>query len=1046
MVSFTTQAYAGIVGSDYEVGYNPGSGGEAGNTWNDEQGMYGARITVVQRDGTKVSQSADWIKADIRNSAYADRPITYMLSKMDKATYLKRYSQFTSFDSYRVAFASDSKYTYIHTPSIPMTIAVGNISQSELIAFFTEKDTLKKIIQDTKSSLQLYEGDDFAKVCADNPKYLNGYDSKTGESYYIVEIEPVAIWEMNSGLFAMTTAEFANFSARYENIFGPSGNQAIDYAMCNLTRRWMPLGAFTTQDYFKNYGATNYFKAYTGSPSLSNGQFLSNVALTYSTGCAMLTFNNGSAGIGPDKPVPPKPVDPEVPDPDPEYDPTAVHYMIKENQLTAMFDSYSDNYKYPNTRLKWGDGATITMDLPKTSLSSHSSCPVCDGSGTIIETCPSCGGSGEDDWTCSTCGGSGEIPDTVPGAGPTDTVTCPSCDGEGSGTDTCSHCDGSGEISYNCKYKYTNTNYWWSKWADVPASNYRSIPCISELNPTILKFHQVTVPRTGSYLFYNLYSQNGDSQFSYPVDKYQEKYTGVFKDAFKSRIITSRLGTKSNIDYQIPLAAYMDNSSYRNIYHEESRNIEAYSYDGYTDIVKDNMVNESSRTLKIKHGGQAQLELNTEVHWNNVYKSSKIKPLSEVFQKYNIRATKTYQAKPNSYVQPYSDQIVYRKQDDGGVSLVMHTKSPTFSFYPTYKMEFATDLNGGTGEAWMLSQGKRELNASNIINITTSNNGTKETYLRSPWSRDREDRVGYPVGKAGMAGWFYGNQTITLDGYYLCQKPSFAGLNGSAAYNAVIAKNNQSRDSVATTINQIANNLLSLNRTTEGSNGAMLGVYSNLWEATSENLKTSPGCSDAYMEPQFDWVKTEKAKTQVKIEGASEIRSYLDKNITSSYTYNRTTAPTIAKGMGLSNGTVTTLSTILESEKDAGTGTASAWYNEEYDGFYISHIQVVIKIDNVRTNKFQFHNQLSDWRTARNETAPSLNYYSNDGKKLLNIIPGYSDYTSDARFGMGVLINMGQFNLGSLTVNNKNSQLYVAPYIFGIRGHSSDDGVVMNGN
>lgn len=212
-------------------------------------------------------------------------------------------------------------------------------------------------------------------------------------------------------------------------------------------------------------------------------------------------------------------------------------------------------------------------------------------------------------------------------------------------------------------------------------------------------------------------------------------------------------------------------------------------------------------------------------------------------QQYKYTVEGTYRAKDRTADTGKSQQLHEEGTHNGKtyINQIFEAPSNTFTFYPTYKMYYSSELGKQPNStAWMLSAGRRTYRATDVIKIEVTGG---DTDVWAPWSRDWQDKYtedskwgfetdrGYSVIKSGMVVRAVASPIqIRITGAFSIQDPDFAP---DGMQSAVAAMNANKEAEMTKAVNKIADDLTPSAMAGEGMS---YGFYSNLWEATSENV------------------------------------------------------------------------------------------------------------------------------------------------------------------------------------------------------------------
>ena len=551
-------------------------------------------------------------------------------------------------------------------------------------------------------------------------------------------------------------------------------------------------------------------------------------------------------------------------------------------------------------------------------------------------------------------------------------------------------------------------------------------------------------------------------QFNLDSDYHVYRTTDLLRELIEKTWISHRNGGLTAQSQELRLASYMnrENSSYIKFYKD---------YTGYTPHEASGYIYSDSKThatvngitTRTTHGALSTVTRYYDGTYCNqgVQKDETINgTANSATQKYEYSVEGTYKALARTWSTAKEQTTHSVNTRTNTVTQIFQIPSNTFTFQPTYKMWY-TDTLGSNDikEAWMLSAGQRTFQATDVLKIT---NGGGQTDVWAPWSRDWVDKYtdnssygseqsrGYSVIKAGMVvrAVSANPTTITITAAFHVQDPAFAPESQKTAVaRANEAKAREMQQAVDAVVAQF---------TTDPEN--TYGFYSNLWEATSENIvDNSNGALDM---PCESWAASESPKTRLNIAES------FTPTVTTNYNVYRGgpdayKSSAIHKNMQLNGKTYTSCTTISPLDTYTGTTgtvaklldtslsatgrknyifadansattdpTKTRWYEEFYDGIRVCEIVTTIKIaaGDISTDYHQVHSQLSDSTTDMNILANNLQAP----------IYGYNLF-SDGMYGIGLCavtedpVKFGGKNFGS-------AYLFWPPKEFGVRGSVYD--------
>lgn len=547
-----------------------------------------------------------------------------------------------------------------------------------------------------------------------------------------------------------------------------------------------------------------------------------------------------------------------------------------------------------------------------------------------------------------------------------------------------------------------------------------------------------------------------------------DRTTDLFKELTHKTWISHRNGGLTSRAKEIHLASYMsttaDNIAYKDFY---------TTYTGYTPHESSSYRSNSSDynthnniTTYTEHGGTMYRYFDgyycnggttdDESHGAHAPTTSKwgqsVKTYVRQNYKYSVEGTYKAQARSVDSSKTNVTRTIY---DNNTVKVTYQAPSNTFTFYPTYRMWYTSTLGvNDTSTAWMLSAGARSFKATDVLQISNSGG---ETDVWAPWSRDWVDKYtddsvygseqsrDYSVIKSGMVVRAVSDAgaTITIIAGFHVQDPNFAPSESvNAVKRANDAKAREMKALVESVVTQFTTNT-----------AETYGYYSNLWEATSENIVTlSGGALDV---PCPSWATSESPKTRLNIEDSftpttrywytayrgspdAYVGTVGDLSIAGK-TYTRVSRVSSLDSYSGTTGTVASLldtsfsgsrknylGTVANSNTDDSSFTR--WYEEFYDGIVFCEIKAVITIpaSKISTDYHQVHSQLSDSTTEMNAEATNLRAVGYN-KTLFN----------DGMFGIG-LCAITKSNIAFGGSDFGKAYLFWPAKEFGVRGSVYD--------
>ena len=560
---------------------------------------------------------------------------------------------------------------------------------------------------------------------------------------------------------------------------------------------------------------------------------------------------------------------------------------------------------------------------------------------------------------------------------------------------------------------------------------------------------------------------NGGSyllKFNKDSDYIVSRITNLFKELTEKTWISHRNGGLSSQSQEIKLAGYMgnQNSAYKTFYKTYTGNTPNESTSYASNGSNYNTIN--GITTKTTHGGSTMGKADREFTYigcnggsfpNQQHPSYTDKAATQSY-KYSVEGT--YKASANS-----KNTSVTSKSNtsgsNGSVSQVFQAPSNVFNFYPTYRMWYTDTLGSNDGStAWMLSAGRRTFQATDAIKVEISGG---ETDVWAPWSRDWVDKYtdgstygaetyrGYSVIKSGMVVKAVAQDAkITITAAFNVQDPDYAPAEEKSN---VIRMNDAKAKEMEAQVNKIKADL------TDTTN-IVYGYYSNLWEATSENVVAA--------HPEADTEIPNECKAWGAVSESPKTRL----NITNSFTPNTTESRVVYRGsidgqvgtlgnltlngktyassgsrsmMDAYTGTGNTVNSLLDSaigtngKRNVRAGAHSQtdtaygdWYEEYYDGIRVAVYTVVISIpsSDLMTDYTQVHSQISDSTTEMNAYAKAyVNPQSGN-----TLIP-------EGMYGIGLCaMQKDQTNVTFGGNTFKQGIIYWPAKLFGVRGSVYD--------
>ena len=488
--------------------------------------------------------------------------------------------------------------------------------------------------------------------------------------------------------------------------------------------------------------------------------------------------------------------------------------------------------------------------------------------------------------------------------------------------------------------------------------------------------------------------------------------SGLFKELKHKIWISHRNGgidkvnSSSNPVKEIPLAKYMassnENTNYNSFYTKYTgRTARAmYTNDGsaiYTTI--------NDITTSTKHGGTCDREYKgTYCNGGTKANLQHSADTNKATQEYKYSVEGSYRATANSTVgdSKYVINASKNEKESGGyISQIFQSPSNIFTFYPTYKMWYTNTLGrNDTNTAWMLSAGMRQFQATDAIKVEITGG---QTDVWAPWSRDWVDKYtddstygseidrGYSVVKAGMVIKAVAQDAkIKITAAFNIQDPSFVGDKNSSEYKAIEKMNNNKAKEMEAAVNAIKADLIDMSNIS-------YGFYSNLWQATSQNIIAQYPDADTLIPAALSsWAKSEAPKTRLDIQngiapatkeariiyGTSggtgiSFNSTMTLNGQTYYVTNRSSAMNAYTKTNESVLALLDTATGTSGKRNVTSAAYSAspekrnWYEEYYDGIRVAVYEVTITIpsEQLSTDYVQVHSQISDSTTELNAYA-----------------------------------------------------------------------------
>lgn len=401
-----------------------------------------------------------------------------------------------------------------------------------------------------------------------------------------------------------------------------------------------------------------------------------------------------------------------------------------------------------------------------------------------------------------------------------------------------------------------------------------------------------------------------------------------------------------------------------------------------------------------------------------------------------VSSEKTYAETQTDSLQGDSGiEVTHSKTDNYTKQITIQSESPTYTFYPTYRMLYNDEVSeSGTPDekqVWALSTHKIDAQFTNQLTVRFS---SVDISMTAPWSRDSEDwNSTYPVLKAGSA---YTTETtlkgsIEADVYLL--DPKFA------------ADSTQARKDNTDTLSNLAASIADL----QNSLGADIGAYSNLYNASTQGSSVTFPNNGKQANPSKEEIKLESGAITFKAPTISA--TYLaGSGFIAEAGATRSTSLAVSN-LCNSNSAITTLlgsSLTLSPDQDSSINSDLAelfvespegyeWYQEDFQGFI--HLKITIKFNtenSLLTNYAAVSLEQSDWRTAVNADAKPIEDFtystlagSTSTKYIVNRKP-------DCSYAVGLELRNVKLGFGNYSTTTFNWLL--KPYRFSVRGSVYD--------
>lgn len=402
-----------------------------------------------------------------------------------------------------------------------------------------------------------------------------------------------------------------------------------------------------------------------------------------------------------------------------------------------------------------------------------------------------------------------------------------------------------------------------------------------------------------------------------------------------------------------------------------------------------------------------------------------------------VSSEKTYAETQTDSLQGDSGiEVTHSKTDNYTKQITITSESPTYTFYPTYRMLYNDKVSESDKPAekpvWALSTHRIDAQFTNQLTVKFSK---VDISMTAPWSRDSEDwNSKYPVLKAGSA---YTTETtlkgsIEADVYLL--DPKFAADKTQAKKD-----NTETLSNLAASITDLQNSL-----------GADIGAYSNLYNASTQGSSvTFPN----------NGKQANQSKEEIKLESGTI--TFNDPKVTASYLAGsgfiaeagaiRSTGLEVSDLCDSDSAITTLLGTLprLEADQDNAVNSDLAdlfvespkgyeWYQEDFQGFI--HLKITIGFNangknSLLTNYAAVSLEQSDWRTKVNEDAKPIEdstYSTLAGSTSTKYIVN----SKDLSYAVGLELRNVRLGFGNYSTTTFNWLL--KPYRFSVRGSVYD--------
>lgn len=384
-------------------------------------------------------------------------------------------------------------------------------------------------------------------------------------------------------------------------------------------------------------------------------------------------------------------------------------------------------------------------------------------------------------------------------------------------------------------------------------------------------------------------------------------------------------------------------------------------------------------------------------------------------------------------------EVTHSKTDNYTKQITIQSESPTYTFYPTYRMLYNDEVNkSGTPDekqVWALSTHRIDAQFTNQLTVKFSK---VDISMTAPWSRDSEDwNSKYPVLKAGSA---YTTETtlkgsIEADVYLL--DPKFAADKTQAKKD-----NTETLSNLAASITDLQNSL-----------GADIGAYSNLYNASTQGSSvTFPN----------NGKQANSSKEEIKLESGAI--TFKDLKVTATYLAGsgfiveagatRSTALAVSDLCNSDSDITNLLGSSLTLSADQGVVNSDLaelfvespegyeWYQEDFQGFIHLKITIIFNTKNsLLTNYAAVSLEQSDWRTSVNADAESIEDLTYSAFSTLAGSTGTStkyivNRKSDCSYAVGIELRNVRLGFGNYSTTTFNWLL--KPYRFSVRGSVYD--------